>query len=219
MSGHRTDASACSSSLGTPTAAMSVRSKRFSSKAPTPAEFAQIVSLLPTPTAQAAKHTTDDRGPGTLDDHNLWAVATRLLPTPAAHEPGGTAEQYHARLRAHDGWEPTFLPLSMAVQLLPTPRASAAMANESSDTIAARLETKPYKARLEEAVALLPTPPARLGRENGGSAQAKRYTNPERSNDLDDAIAWTLDLSPRQSPDGGVSWVEPPLNLSMTGDD
>ncbi len=43
---------------------------------------------------------------------------------------------------------------------------------------------------LPGAVALLPTPTARLGRENGGSAQAKRYTNPERSNDLDNAIAW-----------------------------
>ena len=35
------------------------------------------VTLLPTPTAQAAKHAGDDRGPGTLDDHNLWAVVTR----------------------------------------------------------------------------------------------------------------------------------------------
>jgi len=43
-----------------------------------------------------------------------------LLPTPAAKEPGGTPEQYHARLNSHDGRESTFLPLSMAVQLLPT---------------------------------------------------------------------------------------------------
>lgn len=47
--------------------------------------------LLPTPTAQAAKHGTDDRGPGTLDDHNnLWSVATRmhgqLLPTPTSRD-------------------------------------------------------------------------------------------------------------------------------------
>lgn len=34
--------------------------------------------LLPTPTAQAAKHAADDRGPGTLDDCNLWSVAARL---------------------------------------------------------------------------------------------------------------------------------------------
>jgi hypothetical protein len=36
------------------------------------------VELLPTPTAQAGKHSADDRGPGTLDDCNLWSVAARL---------------------------------------------------------------------------------------------------------------------------------------------
>jgi DNA (cytosine-5)-methyltransferase 1 len=35
---------------------------------------------------------------------------------------------------------------------------------------------------------LWPTPTARLGANRG--AQAKRYTNPERSNDLDDAVAY-----------------------------
>jgi hypothetical protein len=49
------------------------------------------VKLLPTPTAQAAKHSADDRGPGTLDDGNLWSVAARigadaLLPTPMSRD-------------------------------------------------------------------------------------------------------------------------------------
>lgn len=48
------------------------------------------VQLLPTPTAQAAKHSADDRGPGTLDDCNLWSVAARLaetlLPTPTSRD-------------------------------------------------------------------------------------------------------------------------------------
>lgn len=49
------------------------------------------VELLPTPTAQSAKHDADDRGPGTLDDFNLWSVAARigrgeLLPTPQAFD-------------------------------------------------------------------------------------------------------------------------------------
>jgi hypothetical protein len=44
-----------------------------------------------------------------------------LLPSPAAQEPGGTVEDYHRRLKAHDGRTPTFTPLSMLVQLLPTP--------------------------------------------------------------------------------------------------
>ena len=37
-----------------------------------------IPTLLPTPTAQAAKHLMDDRGAGTPDDCNLWSVAGRL---------------------------------------------------------------------------------------------------------------------------------------------
>ena len=49
----------------------------------------QIAAMLPTPTAQAAKHMTmDDRGVGTHDDHNLWSVASRLLPTPAVNDMG-----------------------------------------------------------------------------------------------------------------------------------
>jgi hypothetical protein len=40
----------------------------------------EALSLLPTPTAQVAKHQTmDDRGEGTPDDCNLWSVAGRLI--------------------------------------------------------------------------------------------------------------------------------------------
>lgn len=38
----------------------------------------ETMALLPTPTSQAAKHSADDRGAGTLDDFNLWAIATRI---------------------------------------------------------------------------------------------------------------------------------------------
>jgi hypothetical protein len=52
-----------------------------------------VLTLLPTPTAQAAKHSMDDRGPGTLDDFNLWTVAGRIGdPT---------------RLQSHGGNEPS----------------------------------------------------------------------------------------------------------------
>jgi hypothetical protein len=37
------------------------------------------IAMLPTPTAQAAKHTLDDRGAATPDDCNLWSVAGRLI--------------------------------------------------------------------------------------------------------------------------------------------
>lgn len=80
-------------------------------------------SLLPTPNADRVANRTDTQlsGDGRSTPNKLgWAVGA-LLPTPAAQEPGGTLEDYHDRLRAHDGREPTFAPLSMVVQLLPTP--------------------------------------------------------------------------------------------------
>lgn len=72
-------------------------------------------SLLPTPTAQAAKHGASDRGPGTLDDFNLWTVATRMLPTPTArdHKDG-----------AGTPWHPEKCKLPHTIgALLPTPTA------------------------------------------------------------------------------------------------
>lgn len=89
-------------------------------------EGATPLTLLRTPTAQLAvnggsqhpdKRRDGGHGPTLADE------VEHLLPTPAAQEPGGTPEQYHHRLRAHDGRDSSFLPLSMAVQLLPTPRA------------------------------------------------------------------------------------------------
>lgn len=75
--------------------------------------------MLPSP------RTSDTNGAGHHGDGGMdlrAAVAEiPLLPTPAAQEPGGTPEQYRSRLRDHDGREGSFLPLSMAVQLLPTP--------------------------------------------------------------------------------------------------
>lgn len=38
-----------------------------------------VIDLMPTVTAQAAKHSIDDRGEGTSDDANLWSVAGRLV--------------------------------------------------------------------------------------------------------------------------------------------
>ena len=57
------------------------------------------------------------------------------------------------------------------------------------------------------ASALLPTPTARLGDDRGG--QAKRYTNPERSNDLDDAVLWIGALSDQPSDAGNASSADP----------
>jgi len=70
---------------------------------------------------------------------------------------------------------------------------------EDTSTVLARLENGDiYRSRLEQAVALYPTatgrpvtnwptPTARLGAARG--PQPKRYFDPARSNDLDDAVA------------------------------
>lgn len=81
------------------------------------------LDLLPTP------RTSDTNGAGPADG---GGGAVALLPTPAAQEPGGSAERHHERLRDHDGRDPSFLPLSMAVQLLPTPTTADHKASGSA---------------------------------------------------------------------------------------
>jgi DNA (cytosine-5)-methyltransferase 1 len=76
-----------------------------------------VNALLPTPRAGDGEKCGPNQR-GSSGDLMLPSAVTHLLPTPAAQEPGGTPEQYHARLAAHDGRESTFLPLSMAVQMI-----------------------------------------------------------------------------------------------------
>jgi hypothetical protein len=70
-----------------------------------------ICHLLPTPTAQAAKHSSDDRGPGTLDDWNLWSIATRIQTgeiTPQQSADGNeSTDQLPGQLNLLDGMEAT----------------------------------------------------------------------------------------------------------------
>jgi hypothetical protein len=61
-------------------------------------ELATAVVNLPTPTSQAAKHSTmDDRG--LKDNANLWSVVGRLLPTPAVNDMGAGKDP-----QAWDDW-------------------------------------------------------------------------------------------------------------------
>ena len=79
----------------------------------------------------------------------------------------------------------------------PTPTGSVAQLGERPETWLARRERLKITANngngagmpLTIAVQMWPTPTARLGEQRG--AQAKRYHNPARSNDLDDAVAAT----------------------------
>lgn len=78
--------------------------------------------------SKSARNSTANRSkipPTGVHAGNTLTDWITLLPTPTAHEPGGSVEQYRARLAAHDGRESTFTPLSMlAPTLLPTPRTS-----------------------------------------------------------------------------------------------
>jgi hypothetical protein len=88
-------------------------------------------AMLPTPTAQAAKHTLDDRGPGTPDDANLWSVAGRLLPTPAVNDMGAGKDpqawdDWTQRMKeAHGNGNGHGKSLEQeALKMLPTPRTT-----------------------------------------------------------------------------------------------
>lgn len=71
-----------------------------------------------------------------------------------------------------------------AVRMWPTPTANDWKgAGYQKGTNGKRYDTLPGAARK------WPTPTARLGAQRG--AQAKRYHDPKRSNDLDDAVAAT----------------------------
>lgn len=78
--------------------------------------LAEHIALLPTPTGDDANNVIRESG-----SYNSLARTTYLLPTPAANEPGGTAEQFLERKNrdGHNRTEPSHL--SLVVQLLPTP--------------------------------------------------------------------------------------------------
>lgn len=102
---------------------------------------------------------------------------------------------------------PTDVSASSSSRLLPTATCSDVYTGRLAST-----QQKPgsmHSVTLPQAVTrMLPTPTARLGESRG--AQAKRYTNPERSNDLDDAVAW-LGESSAQLSDGGNEFSDVPL--------
>ena len=109
-------------------------------------------SYLPTPRANKW---------GPPDSHGH--VPEPLLPTPCAQEPGGTLEDYHRRLReARPSATPTFVPLGMVAQLLPTPTVGDA-ANAANRTAGrSNPDSKHHDGTtLVDATRLLPTPTSR----------------------------------------------------------
>jgi hypothetical protein len=122
-------------------------------------------------TAQDAKN---DAGPsqwGRNSDPLNVAVKKWPTPTKADGERGSLAYQ--------GNHNPTLLG---AAKMFPTPLPSDVDGGRTT-----KGKDRPNETGLRRAV--WPTPGARLGDQRG--AQAKRYHNPERSNDLDDAVAAT----------------------------
>jgi hypothetical protein len=128
------------------------------------------------------------------------AEGTHLLPTPRAsdmngYEPLERAEhrdKLETRIRRVQGEEAKLLPTPVVTDAFGSRRSTARtedwVSHPGTSLTDALWETQGRET--DTTGRMLPTPTARLGRPGGGAAQAKRYVNPERSNDLDDAIKW-----------------------------
>lgn len=165
--------------------------------------------LMPTPSAAdgVGGHLTrsGDRSEELLLPGVAKALtATPLLPTPAAHEPGGTVQQYHERLRRADGRTSTFTPLSMlAPTLLPTPLARDGRGPKEA-------KGKQGGPNLSGAVALLPTPTATDAKASGGSTPSDVT--------LTDAVVRTslgASTNPRFAAGNASSDDQPPGQLTL----
>jgi len=119
----------------------------------------------------------------------IYANASGSWPTPSANQYEYEPEVWQARRerekakgRNGNGFG---LTLGMAVQMWPTPQAHDA--HPGNPARVGRFGTQHGGRNLNDEVAMWPTPGARLGEARG--PQAKRYSDPARSNDLDDAVA------------------------------
>ena len=152
-----------------------------------------VETLLPTPTSRDHKGRNQR-----ADEYCLPGAVETLLPTPQASDGTGGGIDSEVGGNQASGSKKG-IPLGTAVHhLLPTPKASDGpkeSPNHTGDGLGPAIRT------------LLPTPTSRLAEERG--AQAKRYTNPSRSYDLDDAISWIGDGSNPPSDSGRPSPATP----------
>lgn len=165
------------SSVTLPTSGMTRSGELFEHPTWGAAISAPASSLLPTPNTMDGMAARSDealaRAKQSGGCSNLKDVIPRLLPTPVKGD-GERGSQTYSR------GNPT-----LRGALLPTPRAQNGEPRNQTPYL--RPLTDPQNLKNAEA-RMLPTPTARLGDSRG--AQAKRYLNPERSNDLDDAVKW-----------------------------
>jgi hypothetical protein len=192
----------------------------------------EALALLPTPTAGDAKGTrnrTAGRSDPDSGHHDGVTLndAVNLLPTPRATRGGSNTETARLLLPTPEASDATGGRMSKELGgTRPSGSKRAVTLGTAVDHLLPTPTSSDHKGRnqrgddtcLPGAVdALLPTPTARLADERG--PQAKRYVNPDRSYDLDDAIQWIGAGSSLPS-DGGKRSpaIPPPRQLSLETD-
>lgn len=148
-------------------------------------------SSLPTPTvSQYGTNQTPSEGASvrpslpSMAKHDLW-------PTPTVN---GNRNRAGISPKAGDGLEHRVFKVEAQERgLWPTPTVQ----DSENDGGPAQFERNSLP--LNAAVKLWPTPTARLGVQRG--PQAKRYNDPERSTELDDAVAFSLQHPEEFPPD------------------
>jgi hypothetical protein len=150
------------------------------------------------PPAGMTRNGTAFRRPSSVPP--IYATGSSLWPTPVAHDDQKSLEAYRA-MRARTFGRDTGVITSLTVMvkaierdMCPTPKGSAANYGRPREN---------DRGDLQAAVMNWPTPTARLGTPRG--PQAKRYFDPARSNDLDDAVAATG--TPGQLNPAWVEWL------------
>jgi hypothetical protein len=139
-----------------------------------------ILDVLPTPTAQAAKHgSTPDHGSNTPLGANLWDLP-HILPTPTTQDGKNNAgpSQFHRNTK----------PLNVEATLLGTPKTSAAHTPTPK-----QVEAGAPKKRLEDQIAILPTPDAYTSSRGGSQNPEKRRSGGHQvtlSDETEKGINW-----------------------------
>lgn len=154
----------------------------------------QECSSLPTPTAQAAKHLLDDRGPNTPDDCNLWSVVGRIavLPTPVVNDMGsGKTTEWWDEWTEKIGGHGKSLEQE-AIRMLPTPNASDVGKHAGQP----RHKREGHQARLADVLEYLPQwngvntdQPLQDGSPSPDQPHNRLFTEPTVSDSIPDSLS------------------------------
>ena len=140
--------------------------------------------LLPNPSAndRTGAESAQDRNDRRAGGHSLRDLP-RLLPTPAAEEARGTAEQRLARKKKADGWDRnTVTSLGILVKTLPTPTAGDARSSGSRNLEGSKANEGVSLTDIvrtgDSSTPRLPTPTTQDAHNNAGPSQRARNSDP-----------------------------------------